>query len=240
MGKRLGFCWLAAWSFFIAAPVNTPRAAAEPAASVPIVSDDIGGVVTSTKGPEAGVWVIAETTDLPTRLVKIVVTDDQGRYVLPELPKAKYKIWVRGYGLVDSRPVESAPGVRLDLTAVVAPDAKAAAEIYPANYWLALMHPPAASEFPGTGPEGNGISPKFKTQQDWLGHFKEGCQPCHQFGDKSTRELANNSVEGWAERIKMARAKDDITEGNRADEFSANMQNDMARFGRQRIPRHWP
>ena len=129
---------------------------------VPVVADDIAGVVASAKGPEAGVWVIAETTDLPTRFVKIVVTDDQGRYVVPELPKAKYKVWVRGYGLVDSKPVEVATGARQDLTATVAPDAKAAAEIYPANYWYALIHPPLPSEFPGTGMTGNGISSKLK------------------------------------------------------------------------------
>ena len=69
--------------------------------AVAIDQDDIGGVVTGPKGPEAGVWVIAETRDLPTRYAKMVVTDDQGRYVVPDLPKAKYKIWVRGYGLVD-------------------------------------------------------------------------------------------------------------------------------------------
>src|SRR4051812_23738025 len=67
--------------------------------------DDIGGVVTSSKGPEAGVWVIAETNDLPTRFIKIVVTDDMGRYVVPDLPRASYRVWVRGYGLVDSKPV---------------------------------------------------------------------------------------------------------------------------------------
>ena len=72
-----------------------------------IDNDDIGGVVTSAKGPEAGVWVIAETTDLPTRFAKMVVTDDQGRYVLPDLPKANYNIWVRGYGLVDSPKVKA-------------------------------------------------------------------------------------------------------------------------------------
>ena len=70
-------------------------------AAVAIDNDDIGGVVTGPKGPEAGVWVIAETRDLPTRYAKMVVTDDQGRYVVPDLPKAKYKVWVRGYGLVD-------------------------------------------------------------------------------------------------------------------------------------------
>ena len=91
---------------------------AQQAASVAIDKDDIGGVVTGPKGPEAGVWVIAETRDLPVRYIKSVVTDDQGRYVIPDLPKANYDIWVRGYGLVDSPKVKSEPGKQLNLTAV--------------------------------------------------------------------------------------------------------------------------
>src|SRR5689334_16334524 len=78
--------------------------------AVAIDNDDIGGVVTGPKGPEAGVWVIAETKDLPTRFARMVVTDDQGRYVLPDLPAAKHKLWVRGYGLVDSAKVDAEPG----------------------------------------------------------------------------------------------------------------------------------
>ena len=77
--------------------------------TVAIDADDIGGVVTSSKGPEAGVWVIAETTDLGTKMSRTVVTDDQGRYVIPDLPKGKYKVWVRGYGLVDSPKVTASP-----------------------------------------------------------------------------------------------------------------------------------
>jgi len=107
----------------------TLSAQQNPPAAVSISDADISGVVTSAKGPEAGVWVIAETRDLPTKLVKIVVTDDQGRYVLPELPKANYDIWVRGYGLVDSPKVKAAPGKALDLNAVVAPNDAAAAEL---------------------------------------------------------------------------------------------------------------
>src|SRR5262249_32651014 len=112
---------------------------------------DIAGVVTSAKGAEAGVWVIAETVDLPTKFVKIVVTDDRGRYLLPQLPQANYNVWVRGYGLVDSKPVRTIPGKTVDLTAVVAPSARAAAEYYPAIYWFSLLHVPEKSEFPGTG-----------------------------------------------------------------------------------------
>src|SRR5712692_5520414 len=105
-------------------------------AAVAINNDDIGGVVSSTKGPEAGVWVLAETADLPTKFVKIVVTDDRGRYVLPDLPKANYNVWVRGYGLVDSKKVPGTPGKNLNLTAVIAPNDLAAAQIYPAGYWF--------------------------------------------------------------------------------------------------------
>ena len=92
--------------------------------AIQVNSSAIGGVVTSSRGPEAGVWVIAETSELPTRFIKIVVTDDQGRYLLPELPKATYQVWVRGYGLVDSPPVEGMPGKQiLDLSPVVSSEA---------------------------------------------------------------------------------------------------------------------
>ena len=67
--------------------------------AIQIGENDLGGVVSSASGPEAGVWVIAETTDLPTKFAKVVVTDDRGRYVIPELPSAHYRVWVRGYGL---------------------------------------------------------------------------------------------------------------------------------------------
>src|SRR6201994_4893581 len=110
--------------------------------TVAIDNDDIGGVVTGPNGPEAGVWVIAETNDLPTRFARSVVTDDQGRYVVPDLPKGKYKVWVRGYGLVDSAKVDSEPGKQLNLTAVPAPDERAAAQYYPAIYWYSMLKIP--------------------------------------------------------------------------------------------------
>ena len=99
---------------------------------IAIDTNDIGGVVASTKGLEAGVWVIAETTELPTKFVKIVVTDDRGRYLIPDLPQASYSVWVRGYGLVDSPKVQSTPGKIVNLPAVVAPNPRAATEYYPA------------------------------------------------------------------------------------------------------------
>src|SRR6267154_1577718 len=107
--------------------------------AAPVKKDYISGTVTSSAGPEAGVWVIAETTDLPTRYIKEVVTDDHGRYLIPALPKAKYTLWARGYGLVDSPKVEAIPGKQVNLQPVIAPDNKAAAYYYPANYWYVLL-----------------------------------------------------------------------------------------------------
>ena len=118
----------------IAVAVSMVAGCAQPA--VEVDPDDIGGRVTSESGPEAGVWVVAETTDLPTRFIRIVATDDEGLYLLPDLPEASYEIFVRGYGLVDSPRVTAAPGDHLDLIGIVAPDSAAAAEVYPAAWWL--------------------------------------------------------------------------------------------------------
>src|SRR5689334_6888152 len=117
---------------FIAAGIVALVAARMPAkpATVQVGDNDIGGVVTGPRGPEAGVWVIAETNDLPTKFVRIVVTDDQGRYLIPDLPKASYSVWVRGYGLVDSPKSKSIGGQTLNLTAVAAPNARSAAAYY--------------------------------------------------------------------------------------------------------------
>src|ERR1700692_567389 len=104
----------------------------------------------------------------PTKYVKIVVTDDQGRYLLPDLPKGNYDIWVRGYGLVDSPKVKSAPGKILDLKAVTAPNRAAAAQYYPAIYWYSMVNVPPANLFPGTGPSGNGMTQVMTDQALWL------------------------------------------------------------------------
>src|ERR1700692_3424800 len=161
---------------FLNAPSTQLHAqqAANPA--IHVGANDIGGVVNGPSGPEAGVWVIAETTELGTKMAKMVVTDDQGRYVLPDLPKAKYKIWVRGYGLVDSPKVDAEPGKIINLTAVKAPNEAAAAEYYPAIYWYSMINVPDKASFPGTGPQGNGINPNMKTQGQYLDAVKtNGC-----------------------------------------------------------------
>ncbi len=204
-------------------PGSPPAAAAQ---AVAIDADDIGGVVSGPHGPEAGVWVIAETDDLATRLRKIVVTDDAGRYVLPDLPDARYAVWVRGYGLVDSPRVSTRPGQTLDLTATPASTPQEAAAVYPANYWYSLMTVPDKTEFPGTGPDGNGIGAGMRTQAHWIDTLKQGCQLCHQLGNLATREIPNaadfDSTEAaWAHRI--------VT-GQRAARMAAAMN----RFGPER------
>jgi hypothetical protein len=165
--------------------------------------------------------VIAETTDLPTKFVKIVVTDDRGRYLLPDLPpKATYSVWVRGYGLVDSPKVRTTAGRTLDLTATVAPSAAAAAEYYPAGYWWAMLQVPGKDEFPGTGPQGNGISPNVRTQAEYLRQLKSGgCWACHQLGNKATREIPKelgtfpSSVHAWDRRIQSGQAGGQMVNG---------------------------
>jgi hypothetical protein len=188
--------------------VSAPQAQA-----VRIDNDDIGGVVTGSKGPEAGVWVIAETTDLPTKFSKTVVTDDQGRYVLPDLPKANYNVWVRGYGLIDSKKVQSAPGKNLNLTAVIAPSKGEAAQYYPAGYWWSMLRVPDKNQFPGTGPTGNGINPNMRSQAEYVRQLKSGgCTACHQLGTRGTREIPEalgafpTSTAAWDRRIKSGQA----------------------------------
>jgi hypothetical protein len=181
--------------------------------TVKVKSDEIGGVVSSAKGVEPGVWVIAETTDLPTRYIKEVVTDQQGRYLIPSLPAATYTVWARGYGLVDSPKVQTHPGKQIDLKPTVAPDKKTAAQIYPGNYWYAMLGIPKENEFPGTGPSGNGISPKIKTQGQWLHLVKtDSCESCHQLGNLYTRtipELFSNfdsPAKAWMRRVQSGQA----------------------------------
>ncbi len=179
---------------------------------IPISGDNIGGTVTSPKGPEAGVWVIAETTDLPTRYIKEVVTDDSGRYLIPSLPKARYTVWARGYGLVDSPKVQAEPGKRVDLQPGLAPDAKTAAHYYPGNYWYALLEVPGESEFPGTGPAGNGISTNIKSQAQWIHLIKtDSCESCHQLGNQYTRTIPSmfsnlDPAQAWMRRVQSGQA----------------------------------
>ncbi len=108
-----------------------------------VAADYIVGVVVNSSGsPEAGVWVIAETEALATPYRKIVVTNDNGNFVLPEMPAVEFQVWVRGYGLRDSSAVSAQPGDDIQLTVEQAANAVEAAAIYPASYWLSLLEVP--------------------------------------------------------------------------------------------------
>jgi hypothetical protein len=178
-----------------------------PASPVKPGPKSIAGVVSGPSGPEAGVWVVAETTELPTRFARIVVTDDRGRYVIPDLPQADYSVFARGYGLVDSPKMRAKPGQRLDLAAAAAPSAAAAAHYYPAIYWYSLLKIPEKKEFGGE----NGI-PANVTQQDWLTVIKNrACVGCHQLGQESTRTLPAafsdlGSEEAWMRRVQSGQS----------------------------------
>ena len=214
--------WLAA--AVVAALAVSIGAAQEPQE---IVEDrDLRGVVRSPGGPEAGVWVIAETDDLDTLFRKIVVTGDDGRFLVPDLPDAAYRVWVRGYGLADSEPVTVRPGETVTLRATPAATPQEAAAVYPANYWYSLLEPPARDEFPGTGPDGNGISPALRSQAAWVDVTKQGCQLCHQMGNRFTFDVSHldqfdSSVDAWDHRV---------TFGQRG----AQMSGVVNRFGRER------
>ena len=183
------------------------------ASPVAIDADDIGGVVTGPRGPEAGVWVIAETTDLPTRFTRSVVTDDRGRYVIPDLPSANYQVWVRGYGLVDSPRLRAKPGQILNHTAVLAPSPAAAAHYYPAIYWYVMMKLPPEKDFGGSSD-----IPKNITRETWRQRLNNvDCIGCHQIGQEATRTIPaqfgklESGAEAWMRRIQSGQSGEMMT-----------------------------
>jgi hypothetical protein len=213
VARWLGIAALAVgFATIVGAPPQRANAQQDASAAVSIDASSIGGVVRGSAGPEAGVWVIAETTDLPTRFARIVVTDDAGRYVVPDLPKAHYKVWVRGYGLVDSPHVDGEPGQLVDLTAVTAPDEAAAARYYPAIYWYSMLKIPDASQFGGKS-----AIPANITQTDWLTTVKNrNCVGCHQLGQLATRTIPatfsenRSSEEAWMRRVQSGQAAENM------------------------------
>ena len=192
--------WVVVAGVTLLTPLTSCRS---PSGGAPIDADDIAGVVRSAAGPEAGVWVIAETSDFETRYAKIVVTDDAGRYLVPDLPPARYRLWVRGYGLADSGKFAATPGMKVDLTATVAPDAATAAQVYPAAYWYAMMKLPPESDLENIGGGRNGYLMQMKNMT---------CVGCHQMGNLATRTLPPNlgkfdSTRGaWARRLQSGQA----------------------------------
>lgn len=181
----------------------TAAAPAPDTAAQAAVSTNITGTVTSSAGPEAGVWVIAETEDLDTRYAKIVVTDDAGRFLVPDLPAASYQVWVRGYGLVDSVRTNANPGDTLALSAEVAPDAATAAQVYPAAYWYSMLGLPTDEELAA-------INGGRNAYLMWMKNM--GCVGCHQLGQEATRTIPANlgsfdsSQEAWIRRMQSGQA----------------------------------
>jgi hypothetical protein len=208
---------LAAIAVAVVAVAAPARLSAQQRDAIRIGDADLGGVVSGAQGPEAGVWVIAETTDLPTKFAKIVVTDDQRRYVMPDLPKANYNVWVRGYGLVDSPKVQAAPGKMLDLTAAPAPSATAAAQYYPAIYWYSMLKVPGETAFSGQQRD-KSMPANLTAQAQWVNIIKStGCLSCHALGTIGTRTIPKElgefrtSAEAWERRIQSGQALTQMT-----------------------------
>jgi hypothetical protein len=137
-----------------------------------------------------------------------VVTDDQGRYVVPDLPKSQVQAWVRGYGLVDSPKADGEPGKPLNLRAAPAPTAAAAAQYYPAIHWYSMLRIPAAGQFGGKT-----NIPANLPQSDWLTVVKNtACIGCHLLGQPSTRTIPAalgefaSSEAAWIRRVQSSRA----------------------------------
>ena len=207
---KFGLLTSAAMAALVALAAVPASAQPAPAAAVAIDNDDIGGVVRGPNGPEAGVWVIAETRDLPVRFIKIVVTDDQGRYVVPDLPKANYDVWVRGYGLVDSPKVKS-DRQALNRTAC-RPDERSAAPVLPAIYWYAMMKSPDRDQVrtqERTGRPGEGQAVR-------LAHAMKNnvpCVGCHQLASSRPARSRNYTwtgkthEEAWVRRIQSGQRR---------------------------------
>ncbi len=165
--------------------------------------DVISGSVRSETGPEAGVWVIAESGDFDTFFARIVVTDDDGEFLVPDLPDATYDVWVRGYGLADSGKIQVSPGAILELKTSVAPDDATAASVYPAAYWYSMLHLPTSEEVAD-------IPGGFNNYLMWIKNM--GCVGCHQMGNQATRTLPpefldiESSEQAWARRISSGQA----------------------------------
>ena len=203
------FCAVSLAAMVLAGPVGcgTGSNDAQPApalADVPVDATGISGVVLNGERPEAGVWVVAETDSLPTHFQRIVVTDDRGRFLVPDLPEGAYEVWVRGYGLRDSARRGAVPGEQIAFTVEDARTPQEAARIYPANYWLSLYEPPPADALPLVGntrrapsagqgegeladEESSERAGSYPTREHWLGTMKLNCMLCHQMGQAISR-----------------------------------------------------
>ena len=205
----------------VARPVRTP-----PALDVQIGPASIGGVVLNSNGdtPEAGVWVIAETKTLPVPFRKIVVTDDKGRFVVPDLPPGSYELWVRGYGLKDSARVSVSRGQRVRMQVANAQHPQEAATIYPPNYWTSLIQLPSKGEIP----------PNFGSQDQWIAAWKNACNHCHMIGSIATRGV--NRIPDYETILKLNRGMDNEARGLGLDPLLKSLADWGARIQAGEVP----
>ena len=160
-------------------------------------------------GPEAGVWVIAETTDLPTRFARIVVTDDRGP--LRRARSAEGQLQRLGARLRPRRFAEGRgePGRSLNLTAAPAPSAAAAAQYYPAIYWYSMLKIPPASEFGGKSdiPAKRHAAGLAQRHEEQRLHRLPSARPAvdaHHPGEP--RRRSNPPHEAWMRRVQSGQA----------------------------------
>lgn len=163
----------------------------------------ITGQVSSAAGPEAGVWVVAETSEFDTFFARIVATDDEGRFAIPDLPSARYEVWVRGYGLADSAKYSAEPGTSMQIEATLAPNDAVAAQVYPAAYWYSMMGLPDESELAN-------IEGGLNAYLTWMKNM--GCVGCHQLGQQATRTIPEffgefeTHEQAWMRRVLSGQA----------------------------------
>ena len=201
------WCWFFAATLLLAA-TTACNSTSKPQSSIPMDKDDIAGTVHGEMGPEAGVWVIAESADFDTFFARIVVTDANGQFLVPDLPAAKYQLWVRGYGLEDSAKIPVSPGETADLSVVTTSDAQTAAKVYPAAYWYAMLDLPTEEEVAD-------IPGGLNNYLMWIKNM--GCVGCHQMGNLATRTFPpslgkfESSEQAWARRISSGQAGGSMT-----------------------------
>ena len=149
---------------------------------------------------------------LATPFRKIVVTDEAGRYLVPDLPG---RIMSCGWRLrlVDSPPVAAHAGRSRRVAGCRrARRARGGADLAGELLVLAVEVPPETSSSRGPGPNGNGIAPEVVTQHQSISTIKAGCNVCHQLGDLATREIpqvasgrSGRSGDAWDMRTQAGR-----------------------------------
>ena len=157
----------------------------------------IAGIVKDEAGhPLAGAWVTGVNATTSSHPRKTVVTDENGRYVIPDLPGPNpYQVRARVYGYADRwiKNVSAGTVVNIEYQAQDRLGSKETAAQYPAQYWLSLVDVPSESKVKAAG---------FEDQRHWMGQFNMVCQLCHQLGTAATRRPKTRAE--WDAVLKLA------------------------------------